>query len=64
MPPDKLDVLSDTPELAADTLVWISRERRDWLSGRFATVGWDMEQLEQKKQDIIERNLFKFRVVV
>jgi len=64
MPPDKLDVLTDTPELAADTLVWLSRERRDWLSGRFATVGWDMEELEQKKQDILQRNLLKFRVVI
>lgn len=64
MPPDRLDVLTDTAELAADTIVWLSRERRDWLSGRFATVGWDMEELEQKKQDILQRNLFKFRVVI
>lgn len=64
MPPDRLHVLTDTAELAADTLVWLSRERRDWLSGRFATVGWDMEQLEQKKQDILQRNLLKFRVVI
>lgn len=64
MPPDRLDILTDTAELAADTLVWLSRERRDWLSGRFATVNWDMEQLEQKKQDILERNLLKFRVVI
>lgn len=64
MPPDRQNVLTDTAELAADTLVWLSRERRDWLSGRFASVNWDMEQLEQKKQDIIERNLLKFRVVI
>lgn len=64
MPPDRHHVLTDTPELAADTLVWLARERRDWLSGRFASVSWDMEELEQKKQDILERNLFKFRVVV
>lgn len=64
MPPDRLDVLTDTAELAADTIVWLSRERRDWLSGRFATVGWDMEQLEQKKQDILQRNLLKFRVMI
>lgn len=64
MPPDKLSVLTDTPELAANTLVWLSRERRDWLSGRFATVNWDMEELEQKKQDILQRNLLKFRVVI
>jgi NAD(P)-dependent dehydrogenase (short-subunit alcohol dehydrogenase family) len=64
MPPDRLDLLTDTAELPADTMVWLSCERRDWLSGRFATVGWDMEQLEQKKQDILQRNLFKFRVTV
>ncbi|KAJ0115261.1 NAD(P)-binding protein [Diaporthe amygdali] len=64
MPPDRLDVLTDTAELAADTLVWLSRERRDWLSGRFATVNWDMEQLEHKKQDILQRNLLKFRVMI
>ena len=64
MPPERQSVLTDTLELAADTLVWLSRERRDWLSGRFASVSWDMEELEQKKQDIVQRNLFKFRVVV
>ncbi|KAK7702882.1 hypothetical protein SLS64_009493 [Diaporthe eres] len=64
MPPDRQHVLTDTAELAADTLVWLSRERRDWLSGRFASVNWDMEQLEQKKEDILERNLLKFRVMI
>ncbi|RYP17924.1 hypothetical protein DL765_004243 [Monosporascus sp. GIB2] len=64
MPPERLDVLTDMPELAADTLVWLSSERRDWLSGRFVTVNWDMEELNQKKQDILQRNLLKFRVVI
>ncbi|RYP20748.1 hypothetical protein DL767_009395 [Monosporascus sp. MG133] len=64
MPPERLDVLTDTPELAADTLVWLSRERRDWLSGRFVSVNWDMEELDQKKQDILQRNLLKFRLVI
>lgn len=64
MPLDKQDILTDTPELAADTLVWLSYQRRDWLSGRFVTVSWDMEELEQKKQDVLQRNLFKFRVTI
>ncbi|KAJ5266738.1 hypothetical protein N7478_009546 [Penicillium angulare] len=64
MPPDRQVVLSDTPELAADTLVWLARERRDWLAGRFASVSWDMEELEQKKQDVLQRNLFKFRALI
>jgi NAD(P)-dependent dehydrogenase (short-subunit alcohol dehydrogenase family) len=64
MPLERQVVLTDTPELAADTLVWLARERRDWLAGRFASVSWDMEELEQKKQDVLQRNLFKFRVVI
>ena len=64
LPPDRQYVLTDTPELAADTVVWLSHQRRDWLSGRFASVSWDMEELEQKKQDILQRNLFKFRVTI
>jgi NAD(P)-dependent dehydrogenase (short-subunit alcohol dehydrogenase family) len=64
MPTERQNVLTDTPELAADTLVWLCRERRDWLSGRFASVSWDMEELEQKKQEILQGNLLKFRVVI
>jgi NAD(P)-dependent dehydrogenase (short-subunit alcohol dehydrogenase family) len=64
MPADRLNVLTDTPELAADTLVWLCCERRGWLSGRFASVSWDMEELEQKRQDIIRRDLLKFRMVI
>ncbi|EFW99057.1 short chain dehydrogenase reductase [Grosmannia clavigera kw1407] len=64
MPLERQVILTDTPELAADTLIWLARERRDWLAGRFVSVSWDMEELEQKKQDILQRNLFKFRVMV
>lgn len=64
MPPERQAILTDTLELAADTIVWLSRERREWLSGRFASVSWDMEELEQKKQDILQRNLLKFRVLI
>ncbi|PYH81939.1 NAD(P)-binding protein [Aspergillus uvarum CBS 121591] len=64
MPPERQSVLTDSPALAADTLVWLARDRRDWLAGRFVSVSWDMEELEQKKQDVLQRDLFKFRVMV
>ncbi|KAJ5226547.1 NADP(+)-dependent dehydrogenase [Penicillium citrinum] len=64
MPPERQNVLTDTPELAADTLVWLVRERRDWLAGRFVSASWDMEELEQKKEDVLQRNLLKFRVLI
>ncbi|EXL91437.1 hypothetical protein NOF04DRAFT_17817 [Fusarium oxysporum II5] len=64
MPPAMHSHLNDTLELAADTMVWLSRERRDWLSGRFITVNWDMEELENKKKEILQRNLLKFRMTI
>ncbi|PYI35198.1 NAD(P)-binding protein [Aspergillus indologenus CBS 114.80] len=64
MPPERQAVLTDPPALAADTLVWLARERRDWLAGRFVSGSWDMEELQQKKQDVLHRDLFKFRVMV
>ncbi|KAK4505133.1 hypothetical protein PRZ48_003096 [Zasmidium cellare] len=56
--------LTDTPELAADTMVWLTRERREWLAGRFVSANWDMGELEHKKEDVVQRNLFKFRALV
>ncbi|KAF5250355.1 hypothetical protein FANTH_4455 [Fusarium anthophilum] len=64
MPPAMHSHLNDTVELAADTMVWLSRERREWLSGRFITVNWDMEELENKKREILEGNLLKFRMTI
>lgn len=31
----KRDLLTDTPELAGDTIAFLTRERREWLAGRY-----------------------------
>ncbi|KAI0126343.1 hypothetical protein BJ170DRAFT_655693 [Xylariales sp. AK1849] len=64
MPEEKHAILTDEPELAADTNVWLGKENRPWLSGRFVSVGWDMEQLEAKKDDIVKGDLLKFRMAI
>lgn len=64
MPADMHRVLIDPPELAADTTVWLARERRDWLAGRFISVNWDMEELEGRKDEIVQKDLFKFRLTL
>lgn len=56
--------LQDTPNLPADTIVWLAKERREWLNGRYVASPWDMEELEGKKEEIVERDLFKFRMTV
>ncbi|KAK0702301.1 hypothetical protein B0H67DRAFT_595465 [Lasiosphaeris hirsuta] len=54
--------LVDTPELPADHMAWLAKERREWLSGRFITSNWDVGELEAKKNEIVEKNLLKFKL--
>ncbi len=64
MPPDFHGYLTDTASLPADTLVWLVKERREWLAGRFISANWDVDELERKKNEIVERNALKFRMVL
>ncbi|KAH9902054.1 hypothetical protein F4778DRAFT_791012 [Xylariomycetidae sp. FL2044] len=64
MPAEWRGVFVDKPELAADTMVWLARERREWLSGRFLSATWDMRELEERKADIVRDDLLKFRLTL
>lgn len=44
--------------------VWLSKEKRAWLSGRYISCNWDVEELEGMKQRIVEKDLLKFRMAV
>ena len=57
-------MLVDPPELAAHTLVWLVNERRDWLAGRFVDCRWDVEALLAKKQEVIDGDKLKVKLVV
>ncbi|KAK0610115.1 hypothetical protein B0T17DRAFT_545924 [Bombardia bombarda] len=54
----------DTPELPGDFMVWLGRERREWLSGRHTSANWDVGELEGRKAEILEKNLLKFRLTI
>lgn len=56
--------LIDTPELAGDTLLWLGAERREWLGGRYVSAGWDMEELSEKEDEIVQGDLLKVRLAV
>lgn len=61
--PEKLHFsLNDVVALPADTTVWLASKRRDWLNGRYVTSNWDLEELESKKEEIVTKDLFKFRM--
>lgn len=63
--PEHLHVhFTDEPELPGDTLVWLGREKRDWLGGRYISVNWDMEEFETRKEDVVRGDLLKVRMAV
>lgn len=57
-------LLTDQPQLAADTMVFLTAERRDWLKGRYVSVTWDMAELERKREQIEEKDLLKMKLTV
>ncbi|KAF7597226.1 hypothetical protein BBP40_008068 [Aspergillus hancockii] len=64
MPKDFHGALVDTPELAADSIAWLTEHRPLWLSGRYISVNWDLPELMTKKEEVVEGDKLKMRIVV
>lgn len=64
LPERILATLVDTPELAANTLVWLTKDRKEWLSGRLMVVNWDVDELGAKKEEVVKGDKLKVRLVV
>ena len=60
MPTAAHHVLINQPALAADTFVWLTAERRDWLASRYVSCTWDMEELVGMKDKIVQKDLLRF----
>ena len=55
-------VCNDTPELAGDSIVYLTSKRREWLAGRYVSCAWDMPELMGREHEIVERNLLKLQM--
>ncbi|KIW06778.1 uncharacterized protein PV09_02462 [Verruconis gallopava] len=55
-------ILIDNVNLGGALCVWLTKERREWLSGRWVDARWDTDELERRKEDILTKNLLKFRM--
>jgi hypothetical protein len=64
MPEELKFVFTETAELPADTIVWLTAEKREWLGGRYVNVTWDMVQLEEKKDAIVKGDKLKVKLDV
>ncbi|KAM0206142.1 hypothetical protein ACHAPA_011764 [Fusarium lateritium] len=58
------NALPHCPDIAGDTVAWLASERREWLGGRYVSCPWDMEELIAKKDEIIEQDKLKLRMVI
>ncbi|KAF2488334.1 NAD(P)-binding protein [Lophium mytilinum] len=57
--PEVLHFCGDTVELAAGTAVYLASPQAQFLSGRYMSANWDVDDLEARKTEIIEGDLLK-----
>ncbi|KAK9241508.1 oxidoreductase [Lipomyces tetrasporus] len=62
MPEVMHSLLVDTPELAGDTVAWLTQDRKEWLSGRYVSVNWDLPELVSKRDEIVEGDKLKMMI--
>lgn len=56
------NMLPHQPEIAGDTIVWLASQRLNWLGGRYVSCPWDMEELMERKEEVIRDNKLKMRM--
>ncbi|KAL4961559.1 SDR family NAD(P)-dependent oxidoreductase [Aspergillus stella-maris] len=64
LPTDRHAFLTETPELCADSLVFLTETRREWLAGRYISVTWDMEELLEREEEIVSGDKLRVRMVI
>ncbi|EME79675.1 uncharacterized protein MYCFIDRAFT_38021 [Pseudocercospora fijiensis CIRAD86] len=66
MDEDLRKVFTESREVYADTLVKLSKVRREWLSGRYVNITWDMAEFlsEEKRREVLEGDLLKLKMAV
>ncbi|KAL9526806.1 Short chain dehydrogenase [Sphaerulina musiva] len=56
--------LTDDETLCGGFLTWLTSEKRPWLSGRYLSATWDVNELELKKDEIVNENKLVMRMVI
>jgi NAD(P)-dependent dehydrogenase (short-subunit alcohol dehydrogenase family) len=66
MPEGLRNAYVDTPALCADSVVYLTKERREWLTGRYVNVTWDMPEFvsDSKQKLIVDGDMLKVKLVV
>jgi NAD(P)-dependent dehydrogenase (short-subunit alcohol dehydrogenase family) len=62
LPDNMVNMLVDTPELAAGYCVWLTTEQANFLRGRYSDCTWDVSELVKNAKRIVEMDLLKEEV--
>jgi len=58
------EVLLDDISLPGGFCVWLTKVKREWLSGRYVSANWNTEELEGQKDEIVTADKLKYKMVV
>ncbi|MCJ1234890.1 hypothetical protein MMC14_002854 [Varicellaria rhodocarpa] len=56
--------LTDSPDLCGAFCVWLTKQPRKWLSGRYLCAAWDVKELEARKDEVVSGDLLKITLKV
>ncbi|SPO05557.1 related to peroxisomal short-chain alcohol dehydrogenase [Cephalotrichum gorgonifer] len=60
--PDELRFrMTDTPELAAHSIPFLTSKRREFLGGRWISCMWDLPRLLEMEEEVVAGDLLKFK---
>ncbi|KAF5646714.1 short-chain type dehydrogenase [Fusarium tjaetaba] len=62
--PELSKAFADKPELAGDSIVYLTSEKRDWLAGRYINVTRDLPKLIEKKEWIVQGDRLKVKLSI
>ena len=68
MPPGSEQVAVDSPFLAGGMAVCFASELNDekldrsWLGGRYVSAVWDINEILERKDEIVSKDLFRLRL--
>ncbi|KAH8884082.1 putative short-chain type dehydrogenase [Thozetella sp. PMI_491] len=55
---------TETEDLPADTVAYLSAEKRTWLAGRYVNCTWDIPELDAQKDNIVEEDKLKVKLAI
>ena len=68
MPPGSVHVAIDSPNMSGGLAVWFASELNDssidrsWMGGRYISANWDITEVLERKDEIIQKDLFRMRL--